>query len=354
MQDQGGLGRTPDVPVLMTVYNGLPYDESAVRSMMAQTLRNIEIVVVDDASTDGTPEVLDRLAREDGRVRVERLETNQKQARASNRGLELARAPLVARMDADDLSEPERLEVQKRYMDAHPEAVLLGASIREINGDGRVLRTTANARSTYAVRWISRFFCAINHPTFMFRARLPDGTAPSYDPAWTKSDDYDFIVRMLAHGDVVALPDVLVSCRVYAASDSANNWKLQQAQGREIAQHHLEAELPDEVIAGLGPFRASFHDRAPSDPAAMFAGLRRMVADDVARTPSERSWVRQHAANMARQAMVRSGRGRGAILRAFFGPGRDFLPDMALRAVRTRVGPLARSTLRRALNQPSR
>jgi glycosyltransferase involved in cell wall biosynthesis len=142
----------PQVSVLIAVYNGLPYLEAALRSIMDQTLREIEIIVVDDASTDDTPAVLARLATEDPRIRVETLTENLRLPGALNRGLELVRAPLVARMDADDIADPKRLAVQKRFMDAHPDIILCGTSIRQIDAGGTYIRTSQRPRDAVCCR----------------------------------------------------------------------------------------------------------------------------------------------------------------------------------------------------------
>lgn len=323
----------PAVSVLIAVRNGLPYLESAVRSMMAQTLPDIEILVVDDASTDETPEVLRRLAGEDPRVRVVTLERNLRLPGALNHGLELARAPLVARMDADDLSEPSRLEVQKRYMDAHPGTVLIGTGFRRIDADGKAFDTKSYPYDAYATRWMARLHMPLVHPTFMFRAQLPGGAVPRYDPTWTHSEDYDLQVRLLDHGDVVLLPDVLLSWRAHGGSITGSSWQTCQQQGLEISHRLSRATLPANVAEALMPFRRGFYlgERVP--PADIFAGFRALVAYDAAQDPSRRAWLRRQSAKLAKHAMTRGGRNQAEIARAFLGPGRDFAADMMLRAL---------------------
>ena len=329
-------GASPAVSVLIAVRNGLPYVESAVRSMMAQTLRDIEIVVVDDASTDGTPEVLHRLAAEDGRIHVEVLERNLRLPGALNHGLGLVRAPLVARMDADDLSEPTRLEVQKRYMDAHPGVVLVGTGFRRIDRNGKAFDVKSDPYDAYAVRWMARLQMPLVHPTFMFRSRLPGGEAPRYDPSWTHSEDYDLQVRLLDHGEVVRLPDILLSWRAHGNSITGNSWKICQQQGLEISHHHSCETLPTDVAEALMPFRRAYYLGEKVPPADIFAGFRALVAHDAAHDPSHQAWMRRQSTKLAKHAMTRGGSGQIEIARAFLGPGRDFAADMMLRALETK------------------
>lgn len=330
----------PRVTVLLAVRNGQPFIESAVRSMMGQTFTDLEILVVDDCSTDDTPAVLSRLAAEDRRIRVERLPENLRLPRALNYGLERARGELIARMDADDVAEPERLAVQVRHLDAHPRTVLVAASYHNIDPEGRITDTWISPRDGYATSWVSRFHMPLVHPTFLFRARLPDGSAPRYDPAWTHSEDYDLVVRLLDHGDVDNLPDVLLRWRMHPGSISANSWAKFQEQGFAISERHCRATLPAAVVKGLEPVRAAFYEVDRPEPAAIFAGLRAMVAHDIERDPSRRRWVRRMAAHLARAALHRSRRSRQEVAAAFIGPGRDFLLSYGIRYLeRKRVLP---------------
>src|SRR3989442_2227324 len=118
----------------MSVHNGVPWVRDAVASVLAQTAGDLELIVIDDGSTDTTREILARVR--DPRVRVEH-QTRAGLTRALNHALALARAPLVARLDADDLALPERLERQLAFLAAHAEVGLLGTGAREVDEGGR-------------------------------------------------------------------------------------------------------------------------------------------------------------------------------------------------------------------------
>jgi hypothetical protein len=321
----------PAVSVLIAVHNGLPYVESALRSVMNQTFREIEIVVVDDCSTDATPALLDRLAAEDARIRLLRLATNHRLPGALNRGLELVRAPLVARMDADDLCHPTRLDVQKRFMEARPGVALISSSVRRIDAQGRRLSATPRPRDPAMCRWMMRFRLPLVHPAFMFRWPMPDGARPRYDPAFDLAEDHEFAIRVLDHGDLVSLPDILLDYRVHAANTTSRNWVRQTGVARAAAEPFIARELPPAVAAGLAPFMAAFFGLERQDPAAVFAGLRAMLAHDTARWPGRAAWLRRQTAQLAWDALQRSRMPKRARLAAFLGPGRDFLPHLMLR-----------------------
>lgn len=330
------VGPAPAISVLIAVYNGLPYLESAVRSIMEQTFRDIEIVIVDDCSTDATPEVLARLAAEDPRIRVLRLETNHRLPGALNRGLEIVRAPLVARMDADDLSHPTRLEVQKRFMDNRPGVVLVSASVRQIDGAGRSVRASPRPRDAVMCRWMIRFRLPLVHPTFLFRWPMPDGARPRYDPPFDLAEDHEFALRVLDHGEVISLPDILLDYRNHAANTTNRNWAKQTAVARRAVEPFIARELPPAAVAALAPFMEAFFGLARQDPTAIFHGLRTMLAHDVARWPDRASWMRRQTAQLAYDAFHRSRCTKAEIAAAFLGPGRDFLPALALRLAEIR------------------
>src|SRR5436305_9543595 len=125
----------PQVSVLMPVYNAIRYIGVAVDSVLSQTFSDFEFIIVDDGSTDGSAEILREYAGRDPRIRlISRPNTGL--GFALNEALAVARAPFIARMDADDECLPERFEKQIQYLRNHPECVLLGSRVLWIDSDG--------------------------------------------------------------------------------------------------------------------------------------------------------------------------------------------------------------------------
>lgn len=327
----------PAVSVLLAVHNGERYLEEAVRSVLTQTLRDIEVVAVDDCSTDRSPRILDRLAREDPRLRVVTARENLKLAGALNLGLRHVRAPLVARMDDDDVAHPERLAVEKRFLDTHPDIALVGSSIDWIDADGAFLRRSVRPRDSFAIRWLARFVINLSHPTFMFRARLPDGSAPRYDPQWKLAEDLDFVCRLLSvPAEAACLPEVLLSYRYHAKSVSRTRVGAQLAEARQICLDFQRRELPADVVAAMAPMRECFFDFAPPTPeriAGVFAGARRMLEHDIARHPDRAHWMRRQTAQLVAWCLQRSRADRPAIAAAFLRHGRGLIPALGMRAL---------------------
>lgn len=325
----------PDVTVLIPVHNGLPYLEEALRSIMTQTLRNIEILVIDDASTDGSPDVLARLAAEDPRIRVETLPTNYKLPRALNHGLTLARAPLIARMDADDIALPQRLEIQKRYMDAHPDVVLTGGGVRRIRADGTTIGENIRARDDFALRWLMKFRQSILHPTWMMRNPRLAGLDMVYDPAFSVTEDHEFLSRMQRHGKIVGLPALLLHYRVHNNSITSRNWSLQKEQDERIFDFCIKGAYPEAVLSQFDAVRAAHFRRERAGPADVIAGFRAMLDHDTARHPERRHWLLRQGTQLIYETLRRAGYSRNTALLAILRHAPGLLPSLALRALET-------------------
>ena len=207
----------PAVSVLMSVYDGAPWVRDAVTSVLAQTLTDLELIVIDDGSTDATPDVLASLR--DPRLRVERR-ARQGLTLALNRALELARAPLLARLDADDLALPERLARQRRFLDANPQVGLLGTGAREIDLAGREVSIVRPPADDAAIRRVLIRANPFVHSTVMMRRSALE-RAGGYDPAFAVAQDYDLWMRLAGVTRLANLPEPLVIRRLAPGRVSA-------------------------------------------------------------------------------------------------------------------------------------
>jgi len=136
---------SPAISVVMSVFNGQAFLSEAIESILGQTLRDFEFLVVDDGSTDRTAEILAGYASRDGRMRVLRHE-NKGRAVSLNIGMTLATGDYIARMDADDVAMPCRLQEQFAFMQRHPEVGLLGGAVDLIRATGHVIKTAQPPR----------------------------------------------------------------------------------------------------------------------------------------------------------------------------------------------------------------
>jgi glycosyltransferase involved in cell wall biosynthesis len=205
-------GRPPAVSVLMAVRDGAAWVAQAVASVLEQTDGDHELIVVDDGSTDATADVLAAVA--DPRMRVVRHEAGGL-TRALNRALGLARADLVARLDADDVALPERLARQRAFLAAHPEVGVLGTAAREVDATGGPVGEVRPPREDAAIRRALIRTNPFVHSSVMARRALL-ASAGGYDAGVAVAQDYDLWMRLAPHTRLANLAEVLVLRRLVA------------------------------------------------------------------------------------------------------------------------------------------
>jgi len=202
------------VTVLMPVYNGEQYIGQAIESILNQTFRDFEFVIINDGSTDGSPRILKEYEQQDPRVRVHH-QGNRGLGDALNTGLELAQGLYIARMDADDISLPQRLAKQVAFMEAHPEVGVCGTWVETIgDGGGDVWRYPTDDAT---MRCSLIFESVLAHPSVMMRRALFAETGLDYRLEYSPCEDYDLWVRASAHCRFANVPQVLVLRRLHGA-----------------------------------------------------------------------------------------------------------------------------------------
>jgi len=208
----------------MPVYNAGHYLDAAIRSIRSQTMHELEFIVVDDGSTDGSALVMEQHAAADPRISVHRL-PHGGIARALNHGLAAARANFVACMNADDLAAPERLARQAEYLEAHPEMAVLGAAAELIDADGRVLACMAPETDSAGIRAHLLEANLLIHPTVMMRREVVLA-AGGYRPIFTAAEDYDLWLRLSDRHELGNMAEVLLSYRSHAGQATARRQRI--------------------------------------------------------------------------------------------------------------------------------
>ena len=162
----------PLVSVIIPCYNAEKYIEKSVRSILNQTYKNIEVLIADDASVDSSIDIIEMMVKEDSRIRLIKHRTNKKIVYTLNELVNIATGKYVARMDADDISLPERIEKQVRFMESHENYAACGTNILEIDVNDRVIGKENYAASEQGTSFAVRFFNPVCHPSVLFRADI--------------------------------------------------------------------------------------------------------------------------------------------------------------------------------------
>jgi len=267
------------------VRNGARYLPGCIRSLEAQTLEDVEFVVVDDGSSDGTADLLASWAREDARVRVFRRASGCEGVVAClERARAEARAPVLARMDHDDIALPDRLSAQLGLLEARPEVVLCGCHVELFRADGLgdgSSRYQAWLNSLTEPTEIARDLfveCPLAHPTFMMRSDAVAEVGGYRDRGWP--EDYDLLLRLWeAGGSFAKVPEVLLRWRDRPNRLSRTSSDYTPAAFRRLKVDVLRRTLLEGregvVVWGAGPTGKAF-SRALSEvavPVRVFVDL---------------------------------------------------------------------------------
>jgi glycosyltransferase involved in cell wall biosynthesis len=216
----------PRVTVLMPVRNGARWLGEAVESVLAQTLSDLELVAVDDGSTDATPEILASYAARDSRIRLLH-QRGEGLVAALNSGLAAARAPLVARLDSDDIALPHRLERQVLHLDTHRDIGLLGSWADRIDDSGRIAGRLEPAAGSTALRQVLIKSNPFIHSSVVFRSALARGLG-GYRAVFEAAEDYDLWLRISEAAEIANLAEPLIRYRVHGTNVTSRKIIRQQ------------------------------------------------------------------------------------------------------------------------------
>lgn len=206
----------PAVSILMPVRNGDRFLDAALESLTAQTFGDFEILAIDNGSSDSTPEILERWAAREPRLRCVRMGRARLSA-VLNHAAELARAPLLARLDADDIAYPMRLEVQVATMSERPQLGLLGSAAALIDPSGAAVGELRQPLQHDDILRYQRTSSALIASSTMMRADL-FRRAGGYRKGLNVSEDFDLWSRVSEHCEVANLAEAHIGYRVHSGS----------------------------------------------------------------------------------------------------------------------------------------
>ena len=233
----------PPLSVVMPVHNALPFLNESIQSILSQTLRDFEFVILDDASTDGSVELLREWATRDQRIQLHESKQQLGVSGSSNTVVAKARAPIVARMDADDVAHPDRLRRQWRVIQDCPEVAVVGTLCNGIDASGREVRPRDRWRLMRRSVYVP-----FPHGSAMFRREVFDQVG-GYDERSVGGEDQDLFARMAARARVVTLPEVLYNYRYHSSNFTLSNG------ARVAGQNHSQNNETLAALYMLGAMR---------------------------------------------------------------------------------------------------
>jgi Glycosyl transferase family 2 len=234
---------SPVVSVVLAAHDAAAYLGAAVESVLRQTVSEIELIVVDDASRDATGELL--MAVDDPRLVVVQNAERLGLAASLNRGIEQARGAFLARLDADDVALPRRLHRQLERIRAGGGPAVVGTGVVEIDERSRPGRVHLMPESATAVRWHLLFGSPFFHPSVLLDRAVLERTELRYDPSFEESEDYDLWARLLEHGEGANVPEPLVCYRVHAGQATRRRRDVQRAFQMSVALREIGKVAPD-------------------------------------------------------------------------------------------------------------
>jgi glycosyltransferase involved in cell wall biosynthesis len=296
----------------MPVYNAAPYLAEATESILNQTFRDFEFIIVNDGSTDDTAVILAQYANSDARVKVYH-QKNEGTIAARNRGCRLARGKYIAVMDADDISLPRRFERQLGYLEKHPEVGILGTWLCTVDDEtGVVTDSWCPSTNPKMLKWTNFFGVCVAQGTVLMRRNIIQEIG-FYRADALHSEDSDLWLRAAATTVFGNVPEILYKYRIWSGSGSRLHsqigWESHVRSLMRFIKESTNIEPSPEAVAGLRqtrvgpPFKSL---RQIHETAALIEGLYNKFVKDNLLTRYERSEISWDAAkriaSMALQA----------------------------------------------------
>jgi glycosyltransferase involved in cell wall biosynthesis len=262
------MSNTPAISVVLGVYNGQRFIAEAVESILKQTFTDFEFIAVDDGSTDKTVSILQKYASQDPRLKVVQI-PHGGIVDAANAGLNAARAPLIARADADDVSMPERFAKQVQYMAEHPEVVCLGSRMWLTEPYGSIIDQSHHPLTHEEIdaELLRGSGWAMPQPVAMLR-RDAVMKLGGYRKEYLWSEDLDLFLRMAEVGRLANLPDLLIKYRSHAGSTNHRLPHVQFELSKKciIETYRRRGLMPPQQMEVLSPL-----ENKPVDKYLMWA-----------------------------------------------------------------------------------
>ena len=208
------------ISVILPVYNSEKYISEAIQSVLDQTYSNFELLVLDDGSTDNTLSIINKFA--DERIKIFKSERNYGIVHQLNKGIDNSRGEFIARMDADDISHPERFNKQIDYLNSHPTIDVLGTFANKIGEEAGLIQYNYN--KSEQISFLLNFYCYMLHPTVMMRKRI--FSKCKYSSDYPLAEDYGLWCQINNGSNLYILDEVLLDYRIHSEQTNKSDKRL--------------------------------------------------------------------------------------------------------------------------------
>lgn len=226
---------SPIISVVMPVYNGEKYLKESIESILNQTFTDFEFIIVNDGSTDKTEEIV--LSYDDDRIRYVKNETNLQIVKTLNKGIALAKGKYIARMDADDISLPERFAKQVAFMDDNKDIDVCGCHLKVFGKQSFIQKYPVTHEK---IKPTLLFYCALPHPGVLIRCGFFKNQA--YNLEYQKAEDYHLWASNMMARKYANIPEVLVHYRIHQ-NQSSEKYSKEQAKLTSAIKKNLLNEI---------------------------------------------------------------------------------------------------------------
>lgn len=215
----------PLVSVVMPVHNAQSFVSQAIQSIVAQTFKNFEFLILDDYSTDDSLKIIKKWAKKDARIRIIRNTKAKGVSSAANQLHKAARGTFIARMDADDIAEPTRLQKQLAIFKKYPKTIVVGSQCTVI--DENNLKTGAKTFPTQPedIKKMSGYLYPVQQPSVMFNTSLIPSDFAWYDESLNSAEEHELLFKLMQFGEVRNTKESLLQYRIHTSNTSKKHPK---------------------------------------------------------------------------------------------------------------------------------